>query len=293
MRIRPFEYHRPADMGQALTLLDQLEPKVKVLAGGTDLVLALKEKRAAPQHVLDIAGLAELNYRDQQDGLVKIGALATHASLAADPDLQSAAPALTQAVALIGSEQIRNVATIGGNLCNASPAADSAAPLLAYDAQAVLVDQGGESRLPLASFFRGPGETALKPGQLLKGIELAVPTGKSAGCYLKLMRRRAVDLSLAGVAVVASLDQDSKRLAEVAIALGGVAPTPLRVPEAEELLIGCTSGEARDRIGQAVAKAKAAARPISDVRATAQYRLQVVEAFTRRGLERALAALFA
>ena len=291
MRIRPFDYYAAKDLKDALEKLDRCGPEVKIVAGGTDLVPAMKKKKILPARIISLHKLKELEYVRKSGPRVRIGAMTKHADLAVDPVLRQYFPILCEAVSLIGSWQIRNVATIGGNLCTASPAADSAGPLLALNAGVVIAGSGSERELPLTAFFKGPGETVLKPDQLLKEIVLDIPASPSAGCYLKLMRKRAVDLSLAGVAFQAEVDEAGKRLGRVAIGLGGVAPTPFRAAEAEKALAGCTFKEALEKVPEAVNKAVDSTSPISDVRASASYRRAVVGAYVRQAAEKILVKL--
>jgi len=280
------------NLSDALDKLDQYGPEARVVAGGTDLVLAMKHKTILPPRVISLHNVRDLDFVREEDSTVRIGALARHADLAENPTLHRAFPILCEAVGLIGSWQIRNVATIGGNLCNASPAADSAAPLLALDARLVVAEADGEKEIPIGAFFAGPGETALEPNQILKEIVVKRPKSRSAGCYLKLMRKKAVDLSLVGVAFHAETDQAGEKLARVAIGLGGVAPTPIRAPEAEASLTGLSYKEAIRGVSEAARAAVAATQPISDVRASADYRRAIVEAYTRRAAEKVLNMLF-
>ncbi|MBL7225557.1 MAG: xanthine dehydrogenase family protein subunit M [Desulfobacteraceae bacterium] len=291
MRIRPFEYHGAASLNDALRQLAEYGPAAKVLAGGTDLVLAMKHKTILPRVVVSLHGVQELDFVQEQDSSIRIGALTTHADLAVNTILKNCFPILCEAVDLIGSWQIRNVATIGGNLCNASPAADSAVPLLALDGRLVIADMEGDREILLSSFFTGPGETTLKPDQLLKEIVIEKPKNPSAGCYLKLMRKKAVDLALIGVAFQAETDQANERLAQVAIGLGGVAPTPIRASEAEAILTGLSYTNALKGLPEAARAAVAATRPISDVRASADYRRAMIEVYVRQAGEKVLNAL--
>jgi aerobic carbon-monoxide dehydrogenase medium subunit len=292
MRIRPFEYHAPDDLEEVLDLLAEFGPDAKVLAGGTDLVLAMKHKIILPPRVISLSKLEGLGSVRKENGTVRIGALTTHSNLSRSALLNQDMAVLCNAVALIGSWQIRNVATIGGNLCNASPAADSAAPLLALDARVVIVDSKGEREIPLNSFFKGPGATALEPDQLLKEIVVDRPKARSAGSYLKLMRKKAVDLSLVGVAVQAGTDRSGEKLTEVAIGLGGVAPTPIRAPEAEAMLRGLKRDELLKALPDAARAAVQATRPISDIRASADYRRAMVDVYVQRAGEAVIHSLF-
>ena len=292
MRIRPFEYFAASSLSDALEKLAHYGPEARVLAGGTDLVLAMKEKQILPRRVISLHKIKELDFVRQEDATVRIGGLARHADLAMNTTLNESFPLLCEAVGLIGSWQIRNVATIGGNLCTASPAADSAPPLLVLNARVVVADVEGENEIPLGSFFTGPGETVLKPNQLLKEILIDRPKARSVGCYLKLMRKKAVDLSVVGVAFQAEVDQKGEKLTRVGIGLGGVAPTPIRATEAEARLTGLSYEEAFKGIPEAARAAVDATAPISDVRASADYRRAMVEVYVQRAAKKVLNQLY-
>jgi carbon-monoxide dehydrogenase medium subunit len=251
----------------------------------------MKKKNIQPRRVISLHNLDELEFVQSDDSGVRIGALAKHADIAADPFLKQHLSILCEAVGLIGSWQIRNVGTIGGNLCNASPAADSAPPLLVLDAQLILASKTAEKKIPLESFFTGPGATILEPDQILKEIVIDPPKQPSAGCYLKLRRRKAVDVSLAGVAFQAETGSDGKTLAKVGIALGGVAPTPIRASEAEAVLVGLTLDEALTKVSDCAKIAVKAASPIDDVRATASYRRTIVNVFIHQCAQKVLTTL--
>ncbi len=291
MRIRSFDYWAASSLSEALDELDRHGADARVIAGGTDLVLNMKKKNIQPRRVISLHNLHELDFVQPDDSRVRIGALTKHADLAANPFLKQHLPILCEAVGLIGSWQIRNVGTIGGNLCNASPAADSAPPLLVLDAHLILASKTAEKEIPLESFFSGPGTTVLEPGQILKEIVIELPKQPAAGCYLKLRRRKAVDVSLAGVAFQAEIGSDGKTLAKVGIALGGVAATPLRVPQAEAVLVGLSPDEAMTKVPDCAKVAVKAARPIDDVRATAAYRRIIVEVFIHRCAQKVLNSL--
>jgi len=291
MRIRPFDYWEAPSLDEALTELEVSGADTKIIAGGTDLVLNMKKKNILPRRVISLHNINELDFVKPDDSRVRIGALTKHADLAANPFLKQHLPILCQAVGLIGSWQIRNVGTIGGNICNASPAADSAPPLLVLNAQLIVASKAAEKKIPLASFFTGPGETALETGQILKEMVIELPKQRSAGCYLKLRRRKAVDVSLAGVAFQAETGPDGKTLAKVGIALGGVAPTPVRAPEAEAILVGSTLDEAITKVSDCAKIAVKAASPIDDVRATASYRRTIVDVFLHQCAQKVLGTL--
>ena len=292
MRIRPFEYYAATNLNDALERLEQYGRETKILAGGTDLVLAMKEGKIAPAHVVSLLRVKELDYVIREDSRIRIGPLTKHADLATSPVLKETLPILCHAVRLIGSWQVRNVATLGGNLCTASPAADSAPALLALGARVVIADRATDKEIDLGSFFKGPGETILGPTQLLKEIIIPCSKNPSAGCFLKLMRKKAVDLALVNVAFYAETDPSMSRLTRVTIALGGVAPTPIRASEAEVGLLNLTYPEALEKIEGAARLAVEATRPITDTRASADYRRIVVETFVRRAADGTLNTLF-
>lgn len=291
MRIRSFDYWEAPGLDEALNELQGSGPDVKVIAGGTDLVLNMKKKKIRPRRVISLHNLRELDFVRTQGSEVRIGALSRHADIAADPWLKTHLPIICEAVGLIGSWQIRNIGTIGGNLCNASPAADSAPPLLALNARLVAASQKGEKKIALDSFFTGPGETVLETDQILKEIVIEIPKQRSAGCYLKLRRRKAVDVSLAGVAFQAEIESDGRTLARVGIALGGAAPTPIRVADAEAVLTGLPVDEALKKIPDCAAIAAQAASPIDDVRATAAYRRTIIDVFVQQCAQKVLSTL--
>jgi CO/xanthine dehydrogenase FAD-binding subunit len=291
MRIRSFDYWAAPSLDEALTELEFSGAGVKVMAGGTDLVLNMKKKKILPRRVISLHNLKELDFVRREDSKIRIGALTRHADLAANPLLKNHLPILCEAVGLIGSWQIRNVGTIGGNICNASPAADSAPPLLALNAQLIVASKTAENKIPLAAFFTGPGESVLKTSQILKEIVIDLPTHRSAGCYLKLRRRKAVDVSLAGVAFHAETESDGQTLARVGIALGGVGPAPIRVAEAEAMLAGLTLDEALTKISDCAGVAAQAACPIDDVRASASYRRTIVDVFLQQCAQKVLRTL--
>ena len=291
MRIRPFDYWAAPGLDEALNELDLHGADAKVIAGGTDLVLNLKKKNIQPRRVISLHNLNELDFVQSDDSRVRIGALTKHADFAANPFLKQHLPILCEAVGLIGSWQIRNVGTIGGNICNASPAADSAPALLVLNAQLIAASKKGEKKIPIESFFCGPGETILETGQILKEIVIELPKQRSAGCYLKLRRRKAVDVSLVGVAFQAETESDGKTLAKVGIALGGVAPTPVRAPEAEAILVGLTLNEAITKVSDCAKMAVKTASPIDDVRASASYRRTIVDVFVHQCAQKVLRTL--
>jgi CO/xanthine dehydrogenase FAD-binding subunit len=228
-------------------------------------------------NVKRIPGLAGIDVRARA---IRLGALTTLTALTEQPVIAAEYPVLPFTARYMGSPAIRHLATIGGNLCNASPAADLPPVLLVLDAEVGIAGPAGARRLPLDAFFRGPGQTALLPGELLVWIEFPRKHDGWILRYERLDVRRAMDIAIVGVAL--ALRRDGARVTEARLALGAVAPTPLRVPDAEAALVAGALGPAT--IERAAELAMAAARPISDVRATAEYRREMVGALVRRAL---------
>jgi len=294
MTWKEFTYFAPTTLDEALALLAEHGREARVLAGGTDLLLRLKTGQWRPRYIVNIKrvpGLDEISF-DPASGL-RLGTLVTAASLARSEVVQAHYPALAQGAGVMASAQIRNLATVGGNLCNGAPSADLAPPLIALGGLAVVLGPDGQRQVPLDEFFLGPGQTALEPGELLVGVTVPLPQPGSGAVYLKHSPRRAMDIAVVGVAVAMTKSQKSHPAPagspdpaavceDVRIVLGAVAPTPLRARRAEELLRGQEiTGE---RVAEAARTTAQEARPIDDVRGSAWYRRRMVEVLTRRGL---------
>lgn len=285
-----FEYVPAKRLEEACALLAEHGDAARVMAGGTDLVLHMRLRPdRAPKLVVglrEIPGLDRVTF-DADRGLT-IGPLARLAEVAAHPDVRRAYPALAASAAATATVQIRNMGTVAGNLCNASPAADTATPLLVHDAEVRLVGPGGARRaLALQAFFQGPGKTALGRGELVEELFVPRPQGRAASAYERLSGRSKVDIAAVCAAVLVRLGRDARCEAAL-VAIGAVAPVPLVVPAAAALLIGQVPTP--ELLAASAAAAAAAARPISDVRASAPYRRQMVGVLVRRALERAVAA---
>jgi len=281
-----FNYLEPATIKEAVSLLSKYDGKARAIAGGTDLLVQIRGKTIKPEYVVDIGyipGLDYINY-DEKQGL-SIGALATIRAIEKSDKLCRIYPVISQAAGLLGSVAIRNVATIGGNLCNAAPSADTAPPLIGLSARARIIGPGGERLVSLEDFFTGPGETVLKAGELLLEIRVPVPLPGTKGVYLK-HGRSAVDLATVGVAVVMALESGGV-CRDVKIVLGAVAPTPMRAKKAEGVLRGKKVEPAL--VEEAAQVASGEAQPITDVRASAEYRREMVKVFTRRAIGQIMA----
>lgn len=278
-----FDHFTPSNLSEALSLLAERNGKAAVIAGGTDLLLRVKHGILKPNAVVNLKRIPELRglSYDAASGL-RIGSLTTLRELTRSPLILDLYPVLAQSAGVMASEQIRSLATLGGNLCNASPSADLAPPLIALDAVACLVSLSSERQIPLAEFFTGPGKSVLQRGELLKEIIVPPPQGKTV--YLKHSPRAFMDIAIVGAAV--RIQQQGGKCRQARIVLGAVAPTPLRVRSGEEILEGqaLTDGIIR----QAAQRSAESCSPISDVRSAAWYRKRMVEVLTRRGIEATL-----
>ncbi len=281
-KLPKFAYFRPESFSEALTLLDRHRGKIRPYAGGTDLFIAMKEKGAAWENVVDLKAIPEADFIRRADGCIEIGALAKVRAVETSPLIRKEIPFLAAAAGTIGSVQVRNRATIGGNLCNAAPSADLAPALLCLGAKGEIIDPSGSKEIPLEEFFLGPGKTVLGESALLKKIVVPLLPPNSAGIYYKESPRRAMDLAVAGIACLLTLDESRKKCSACRIALGAVAPTPIRARKAEETLSGGIMTE--QGIAAAAEAAAAETRPISDVRGTAGFRREMVRVFVKRGL---------
>ena len=280
--MHPFQFFSPTSLQEAIDLL-LLDGDRQLIAGGTDLIVEIKEKIRCPDFLIDLSKISDLAQFafDPVKGLT-IGPLTRVRTVEQSELVREHYPALQQAASQLGSIQIRNRATIIGNICRASPSADTPPPLIASDALVTIHGPGGKRELPLEQFFLGPAKTALKRGEIVTKITLPSPA-KSAGVYLKLGRRKAMELATAGVAV--SLTKDNEICRRVRIVLGAVAPTPMRAKAAELIVEGNTFST--KIIQQAADQAMTESSPISDVRSSAQYRREMVGVLTRQGLEEA------
>jgi CO/xanthine dehydrogenase FAD-binding subunit len=281
-----FRYLEPGSVGECLELLAHHGPGAQVLAGGTDLVVKLRERSVRPDVVIGLAGVSALRYLERDDdGSVAIGAMTTLDDVARAHCLADGLGLVRQGAEQVSCMQIRNVATIGGNSCSASPSADTVPPLIAAGAEVRLVGSAGERCLPLEEFFQGPGRTVMESGELLHGFRLPPPPPRTAGAYMKYAIRGAFDLAIVGIATRVTFGEGD-RIRAAAIVMGAVGPTPMRARRAESLLTGETPTDERIREAARIAAAESA--PISDQRASADYRRRMVEVSTRSALHAAV-----
>ncbi len=284
-----FDYVRATTAEQVVELLQAHSAEAQLLMGGTDLFPGLREGRLRPRLVVDVKavpGLREVHYT-LEAGLA-VGAAVTMNDLVRHPDVRAHYPLLAQAAGSVASYQIRNRATIGGNVCNASPCADMGPAALVLEASFSLLGPRGERRVPAGEFFLGPGKTILQPGEFLASIHFPPPCLGAVARYRKLGRCRSGDLSLVAVAVLAFAD-GTRSGYEFRLGLGSVAPTPIRAREAEALLSAQVLGE--ESLVEAAELARAVSSPITDVRATAEYQQEMVRNLALRELRAAWQAL--
>lgn len=287
MLLPRFSYHQPASVAEALEMLGRYGDQAAVIAGGTDLLVNMKHKKLSPQHLVGLEGIAGLDEFSSDNGSLIVGPRLSASALAVSGKLTGAAKVLALGAGALGSPQVRNRATVGGNVCTARPAADMCLPLLALEAKAVLASLDGSREVPLPEFFQGPGLTAKRPGELLTGLKIDQPAGGSGAGYQKLGLRQAMEIALVNVAAVVMLESDGSTIKEARVALGAVAPTPLLSPGAAQALAGKAADE--KSIEEAAEAAAADAKPIDDHRGSAAYRRDMVRTLTRRALKQALA----
>ena len=265
--------------------LSALAGGARPVAGGTDLVVGSRQGKAPlPESLVAIHGLAELRgIAAAAGGGLRIGALASHADLVAHPVVRAGYTALADASAIVGSHATRNIGTIGGNVMNASPAMETGGPLICLGAEAVLASEAGERRVAVETLLTGPGRTDARPDELLVAIELPAAAGGS--CYARLEYRRQMEIAVVGA--TCSVTLEGSRIATARVAITALTPRIVRVPEAEAALAGSDGGEGA--VQAAGAAAAAAAEPISDVRASAEYRRAMAAVIARRAVVAAIA----
>jgi CO/xanthine dehydrogenase FAD-binding subunit len=280
--MKPFDFFSPQTIDETLRVLADCATEARVLAGGTDLLIRMKRKQWTPRVVISlrrVPGLRDILLNDD----LRIGACVTLNDLIRSPIIREHFPVLAYTASKMAGVQVRSLATVGGNLCNASPAADMAPPLIALNARAVIVGKIGERVLPLDDFFVGVGKSALEPGEMLREIIVPRLTESERASYLKIEHREAMDIAIVGVAVAVRNSQlVMGNCEDVRIVLGAVAPTPMRARKAEEILRGNELTE--ECIREAARVAASECNPIDDVRGSAWYRREMVEVLTRRQL---------
>lgn len=284
--MHPFDYVAPKSLPETVALLQQWGGKARILSGGTDLITQVREDRRELDLMIDaknVPELVEIAYSPAA-GLT-LGAAVTCQQIYNNAAVAKAFPGLIDAAELIGGIQIQNRASLGGNLCNSSPAADSIPALIAHRALCRIAGPGGAREVPVESFCTGPGKNVLRPDELLVAFHIPTPPANFGGAYLRFIPRNEMDIAVVGCGVSVELSADHKTFTQARIALGAVAPTPLLVDNAAGLIGQAVSDEAMEK---AAAVAQAAARPITDMRGTAEYRRHLVGVLVRRTLRKAL-----
>ena len=281
-RTEPLEIYQPTSLQEASRLLKENGPGGRFLAGGTDLVIAMKEKGLVPKYVVDLKRIPGLTgICENSDGSITLGALTTMREIEISPLIRRKFPFLAQSAAEVGSIQIRNRATVGGNMANATPSADVAPSLIALNATTTIVGVNGRRTIALEDFFRGPGQTNMTDDEILTEIMIPKTSPRLVGEYIKFSPREMMDLAYVGVAVAYTLGEQG-RCQGVRIVLGAVAPTPVRARRAEAAVEGQALTEAlAEKVGEIAAEES---KPISDVRSSADYRRAMVGTMTKRAL---------
>lgn len=280
--MKQFEYYRPDKIEDICLLLSQLGKEAKILAGGTDLVIQMKKGFLVPKHVVNVKKVKNLNFIKEDAAGYSLGTLSTIADIAGHPGLQKTFPIIASSARSIGSAQIRNLATLGGNLCNASPSADMAPSLLALEANVKIHGLRGSRTLPLIEFFLGPGKVDLGGDEMLVEISVPFPDENMKMIYYKLGPRKAMDCAVVSVAIAIRVDELTNECQKARISLGAVAETPLRLKEVEKLLEGKVLKEIpTTQIADAV---RQVITPINDVRGSAEYRYETAANLTIRAI---------
>lgn len=281
--MKSFKYAAPKTVDEAVRVLAEHDGRAKILAGGTDIIVQLREGQREAEMVVDVKKIDELmDLRFDERGGLWLGAAVPCYRIYEDDHVLRDFAALVDAARIIGGWQIQSRASIGGNLCNSSPAADSIPPLIAYDVRCHIAGPGGRRTVRAAEFCTAPGRNVLVRGELLVALEFPARQPRSGAAYQRFIPRNEMDIAVAGAASWVRLNEASDRIEEARIGLAAVAPTPVLVQEASNWLAGQTIGEAT--FAQAGELAKKAARPISDKRGPSEYRTHLVGVLTKRTL---------
>jgi len=279
----PCQYFAPQKIEEALEILSRYESEIKIIAGGTDLLVQYFDRLYEINHWLDLKNIKELKDIRINKNQIEIGAMVTHTQLENSEDIKKYYPVLSQAAADIGSPQIRNRGTIGGNIVNASPAGDLLAPLMAYDAQFRLLSMQGEKIVPAEEFFIGPKKTILEPAQLLTQIILPLPSERTYGSWIKIGKRKALIVATITLALAVEMAEDNKTVKDVRTCLGSVAPTPIEIKEVKKMMAGKNFNQLDfAELGRIV---EDKISPIDDIRGSREYRKDVAKKIMIKALE--------
>jgi carbon-monoxide dehydrogenase medium subunit len=285
--MQSFSYIAPKSINEAISLLGSRNGNARFLSGGTDLLVQLREGRRTASLVIDIKNIPELTQIvfDSMTGL-RIGAATACHDICSNPSVQKHYPGLIDGIHLIGGVQIQNRASVGGNLCNASPAADSIPALIVHAAQCNITGPNGSRTLPVEEFCIAPGKNALQPNELLTSINVSTPKENFGASYLRFIPRNEMDIAVVGAGASVVLDDTKKHFVSARIALGAVAPTPLLASDAGAFLAGKAITHAN--VKEAARIAQTIAKPITDLRGTAEHRKHLVAVLVERTLDKAI-----
>lgn len=286
--MKAFDYAAPRTVAEAVSLLAEKGDRGRVLAGGTDIIVQVRENRRDLDLLVDVKNIPELNELcyDAKQGL-RLGAAVPCYRVYENGEIARAYPGLIDAVSLVGGIQIQSRASVGGNLCNASPAADTIPPLIAYEAVGIVAGPEGRREVPVEKFCTAPGRTILGRGELLVALRLPPPRARTSAHYQRFIPRNEMDIAVVGVGAAVTLDESRNRCVAARVVLAAVAPTPLLVPEAAAALVDGTLSE--ELIDKAAGIAQQSARPINDMRGSAEFRRHLVGVLTKRVLHGAIA----
>jgi len=275
-----YQFFIPTSISETLQLLSDYANDARILAGGTDLVLNVKNGSTQPGHIVSLNRVKEMDFISDNDG-IHIGAMTTHHQAVTSPVIRDNYIALAEGCSYVGSRQIRNLATIGGNVCNALPCADSVPPMVAGGAEMVIMNAAGSRRMAVKDFITGPHKTMIKPGELVTEFILPARQRGTGSAYLVHTTRNALDLTFVGVAVCLILTADGEKIDAVKISPANCSPSPLLIPEAEKAIVG---NKLTDELLDEVAELTVRGSKVRDsaVRATAAYRKEVLRVLTRR-----------
>ena len=290
--MKPFEFVAPNTLEEAFQVLAKAggPGEVRALVGGTDLIDQVRQNRRTPSVVMDIKRIPEMNRLEWVPGEgLHLGAAVCCTDTANFPAVQENFPSLHESSRLVGSVQVQNRASVAGNICNSTPSADTVCGLITFGARVLIVGPKGRREVDLQEFFTGPGQNVLAPDEVLLETIVPPPAPNSSGHYLRFIPRNEMDIAVAGVASMIVLEPGTSRCTQARIALASVAPTPVRANSAEAVLEG--NEITADLIQQAGERAAEAARPISDVRGSAEYRIELVKVLTRRTLRQCMESL--
>lgn len=279
------EYVKPGDLSDLRHVMAEYKARATVIAGGTNLIPEMRNGEESPELLIDISDMTELSFIRENNGSIAIGAATTIAEVASSPVLLDNSPILASAAKQLGNPLTRNRATLGGNLANASPCADTAPPLLALDAAVEILSPGGKTRqVPLSKFFLGYKFTDLVKGEVLTGITFPRPNDSTKGSHTKIGLRNAASICVASIAVM--LDMDGKTCRKARVAAGSVAPIPMRAYRVEKFLEGKEINATL--LEECMAVVKEEISPISDIRGSLEYRSYVTSMILKRNIKRAL-----